>query len=229
MKVSTKIINVFSHFGVIVILLMSFFSACSAQTEAQKEIEQNSPDNQLQKKGDTNTEKQIRTSEWKIYKDSKSGFSFHYPPNLILQKKRNGTIRLYHTVDFNHQDPCDGRDKPPVLKKLVDFDLTLKVTNGNFYKRKFTDDDTDAETEFGKLNREGKVIEHSYDGCGYYEYVFPFGENKSIVLEHQIVGLFSPIYTAFPGAEAARRLPDLIKSDKIIIKGILESFTDLKK
>ncbi len=214
-----------------IFVITSLCVSCLAQTEAQKSANQTLDTTKTTSSGEVTLNKtELDTSDWKTYKDLKRGFSFRYPSNLILQKKENGAVRLYHTVNFKHQDPCDRRDEPPVLKKLTDFDLTVKVTDEDFHKRKLEEADDDTEIELGRVNKaKGKIVEHSYDGCGYYEYVFPFKADKSFVLEHQIIGLFSPINADFPGVEEVRRQPDLIKTDEPIIRGILESFHYLKK
>ncbi|MGI9035225.1 MAG: hypothetical protein ACR2GD_04200, partial [Pyrinomonadaceae bacterium] len=135
---------------VIIALTSSCFS-CSAQSEAQKNVNEtfNQTNQDIVQAQPSPADKspvknKIDTSEWKIYADKKNGFSFRYPPNLILQKK--GTkVRLYHFINFKYQDPCDGRDNPPMQKKLVDFDLTLKVVNKSFQSYKWEEYDRDAE------------------------------------------------------------------------------------
>lgn len=211
-------------------LTISCFS-CSTQTEAQRNTNQNSDNIQPQANGnDSDIKNKIDISNWKTYKDTKNGFSFQYPSNLTLQK-RKGEVRLFHTVDFEHQDPCDGRDNPPIQKKLVDFDLRIKIVNQSFQNRKWEESDQDAEVKLSRANQtaEGKIVSHGYDGCGYDEYVFPFGNNRSFVMERQIIGLFSPIYADFPRAKEARALPDLLENEEAIIKEILESVSRIKK
>jgi len=214
--------------GLIVLCL-----SCTTQTEAQKNLNQSS--NQTvnaaeaqTSKNDSAVKNEVDTSKWKTYKDTKNGFSFRYPPNLILQKKSD-KVRLYHSFKFPHQDPCDKRDNTPVLKNLTDFDITLKVVNKNFQTYKWAEYDRESEIKFGKTHAGGKIVSHAYDGCGYDEYIYPFKNAKSFVLEYQITGLFSPIYTDFPGASEALRQPDLIKNEEKLIKAILGSFEFAKK
>lgn len=214
----------------IIAAAVSCFS-CSVKTEAQKNTNQNSGTAQTQTNGNNSEVKNaIDTSNWKTYKNAGDGFSFKYPAALIVQKKAR-EVRLYHTVDFTHRDPCDGRDEPPMQKKLVDFDLRIKIENKSFQSRKWEEEDRDAEIKLGAANQNaaGKIVSRGYDGCGFDEYVFPFGNNKTFVMRRQIIGLFSPIYGDFPGAKEARQLPDLLENEDEIIRGILESFSRVKK
>lgn len=202
--------------------------SCSAQTEVPKTVNQDKTIQTDSSKNVSSVKNEIDTSNWKIYKDTKNGYSFRYPPNLTIQKKKN-EVRLFHTVNFKHQDPCDGRDEPPMQEKLVDFDLTFKTVKKSFQNRKWEESDQNAEFKLGKLNAEGKIKSHSYDGCGYDEYIFPFGANESFIMERQIIGMFSPVYTDFPGVQEAKNLLDLLENEDNIIKEILESFDCVKK
>ena len=118
----TKIKNINLLFIFAIFVITNLCVSCLAQTEAQKSANQTLDTTKTTSSNNVTLNKtELDTSDWKTYKDFKKGFSFRYPSNLILQKKENGAVRLYHTVNFKHQDPCDKRDEPPVLKKTNRF------------------------------------------------------------------------------------------------------------
>lgn len=111
-------------------------------------------------------------------------------------------------------------------KRLIDFDVTFKVSKKDFQSYKWEEQNRDAEIKLGKANgsAEGKIVTHSYDGCGYDEYIYPFKNARSFIMEYRMIGLFSVINSDLPEAKEALKHPGLLKNEGDIIKQILESF-----
>lgn len=224
-------------FSTLLIITVSsaFCFSCSVQTEAQKNInntsgQANQNTNQTKSSSDNSTVKDdIDTSQWKTYKDAKNSYSFRYPPNLTVQKK-GGKIRLYHFIKYRYQDPCDmSSDNPPFLNKLVDFDVTFKVAEKDFANLvKELQDKEEAPFEIAKLTGkvEGKSVNHTFEFCGSYEYIYPFKQNKSLIIEDQIAGyLDEKAYSEAKKTDAWKN-PNVIKPEESarILAKILENF-----
>ncbi|MGI9035602.1 MAG: hypothetical protein ACR2GD_06140, partial [Pyrinomonadaceae bacterium] len=167
--------------------------------------------------------------EWKIYADKKNGFSFRYPPNLILQKK-GGKVRLYHFTKYRYQDPCDMRsENPPFLDKLIDFDVTFEIVKKDFASlvEEFQDME-EAPFKIAKLmgKVEGKSVKRTFEFCGSYEYFYPFKKNKSLVIEDKIPGYLYELAYSEAKKTKAWKNPNVIKPEEsaLILSKILESF-----
>lgn len=212
----------------VIVILTALCFSCSAQTEAQKNTKQNIKSPQTSNKNSA-AENEIDISEWKTYKDSKNGFSFRYPANLIVQRK-GGKVRLYHFIKYRYQDPCDmSSENSPFLNKLIDFDVTFEVINKDFTKLvKELQDTEEAPFEIPKLsgNVEGKSISHTFEFCGSYEYIYPFKKNKSLTIEDQINGYLSELAYSEARKTDAWKNPNVIKPEESarILKEILENF-----
>ena len=217
----------------LIIPLMAFCISCSAQTEAQKnikpatnQINQNKTQVPLSPSKPTVT-KEIDISRWKIYRDTKNGFSFRYPPNLILQKKGN-IVRLYHFIKYRYQEPCGFEEESAFLEKLIDFDVTFRIANKDFSKEDWGDYGMLSPSERPKLagTVEGKYYMKTSHFCGHYEYIFPFKQSKSLIIEHQITGyLYKMAYSEAEKTKAWNN-PDVIKPEEAasILGKIIESF-----
>lgn len=215
-------------------LLTMYSISCSAQTGALS----NSSNPQLSSnqtpvvspQGNRAESEPLDTSKWKKYVDKKNGYSFLYPPNLILQKK-GSLVRLYHFIKFRNQEPCDNRSNPPLRAKLIDFDITFEIVNKGFESKDWETSGTQVPFEMPKLKRDvaGRSNWYAYDGCGEYEYIYPFKENQSLVIKEQIIGFFSPIAGNEANIKKALQNPALIKNSADIRNRIIESFDYLKR
>ena len=204
---------------------MIFCFSCTTHTEAQKNSNQptNINTNPVEVSDDFKEPPvEIDTSKWKTYKDQKNRYSFRYPSNLILQKKKNG-VRLYHYINFKHQDPCDGRDGPPFKKDLIDFDILFKVVNKSFNSYKWEQYDKEADFRLGGLES-GKMVSKGYDGCGIDEFIYPLDKTSTFIAEQKVIGLFSAINSSLPETKDALAHPDLLKNELEVMRLIIESF-----
>ena len=207
---------------------MIFCFSCTTQTEAQKNSRQptnvnTNPVEVINEPAELPIE--IDTSKWKTYTDPKNRYSFRYPSNLILQKKKNG-VRLYHYINFKHQDPCDGRDGPPFKKNLIDFDILFKVVKKSYSSYKWRQYDKDTDIRLGGLES-GKMISKGYDGCGIDEFIYPLDKTRTFVAEQKVIGLFSAVNSSLPESKEALAHPDLLKNELEMMRLILESFQQL--
>lgn len=211
--------------------------SCTTQTEAQKNVNQSSNQNvntaeAQTSNNDSAVKNEVDTSKWRTYKDTKNGYSFRYPPNLILQKK-GGKVRLYHFINFKHQDPCDMRNGPPFLNKLIDFDVTFEVVNKNVDRA--IDDlplSDYPQSAAWKLagTIEGKSIRQTIELCGNDAYIFPFKTNKSLVITDEIISLFSGFDGTSEQVAKALRHPSVIKPEMSakIVENIFSSFKSIE-
>jgi hypothetical protein len=207
-----------------------FCFSCSTQTEAQQNTNQNFSNSQPQTNIiNSDVKNEVDTSKWKTYTDAKNGFSFQYPPDLIL-RKNGGNVRLYHFIKYRYQDPCDmSSENPPTLDRLIDFDVAFAVVKKDFAKVLKANENLE-ETPFdipqlsGKI--EGKSVRHTFEFCGYYEYFYPLRENETLIIKDQIAGyLYEMAYSEAKKTDAWKN-PNVIKPEMqaTILAKILESF-----
>ncbi|MBO0858092.1 MAG: hypothetical protein J2P21_06480, partial [Chloracidobacterium sp.] len=149
---------------------------------------------------------EVEIRQWKTYADN--GIIFRYPDSFVL-RKTNGRILLFHFIKFKHLDPCDfsGLDIPP-LKNLVDFKVSLKIVTGDGHSEI---PETEYKIKFGQLN--GKLSCNCFEGCGAYQYKFPIGENKTLIIERSIISIFNAGAMRYGDEDRARKRPGIITPD----------------
>lgn len=237
--------------SLLIITVSAFCFSCAVQTEAQKNTNNASVQtNRTESSNDNGTVvKNAEAARWKTYKDPKNNFSFRYPPTLALQKK-GGNVRLYHSIKFRYQDPCDERDNAPVLNKLIDFDIAFKVVNKDYNtvireknggsavadnapngagepansQKKIDEDFEEGDfTEVGNLK--GKFFWLAVEGCGGYEYVYPLGTGKSLVLRQEDISIFNHANSTGGADARALKNPNVISPARQneIVRQILET------
>lgn len=220
-----------SKINLIIFFLGFFVCFCVETAIAQEKVDATT---KIQTCGNKNsndsTVSEVDVSKWKIYSDTKNNFSFRYPPNLILEKEQD-KIRLYHFIKFKHRNPCDESDNAPVLKNLIDFDITLEFVKKDY--KNFEMIGTEAPFDSPKLGgkTEAKSNWYNHEGCGMYEYIYPLEEGKSFVIRYEIIGFFNPVaYSNKEEVDKALKNPNLVidNSDEMFA-GIVGSFNYDKK
>src|SRR5262249_35249257 len=70
---------------------------------------------------------------------------------------------------------------------------------------------TDKEVNIGMLNGDSACI--CVEGCGEYIFKFPIGENKTLIVKHEIISLFNPTSFQYGDDKRALKRPGIIKPD----------------
>lgn len=135
---------------------------------------------------------------WKAFRNEKYGFEFLYPSDLLgLKVDNKEIIRLRHSIDYEHLDPCDFKGGAPLLKQVEDFSVDIELWPQSFHK---TIEERDSFLtpylqnnslkiepggfiEKAKIgNLEGYRIYSGIEGCGEFEYYFPISSDKTLVV-----------------------------------------------
>lgn len=180
---------------------------------------------------------QDKIQNWKLYRDDEYGFEIKYPPKLISISKKDDKIVMIHSIEYEHQDPCDFKGGAPLLKKLTDFRVSLKLFSKNvqetiiattsdyFVSHMLINDTLKLVTGYidtvsiGTL--EGYRVTNGVEGCGYYAYYFPLNHDHTLLVERSFITELLPIikdskkYSELPGIiplEKEERLFDQILS-----------------
>jgi hypothetical protein len=146
------------------------------------------------------SEKEMR--QWKTYTDN--SITFRYP-NKITLRKTNGRIVLTHSIKFNHPDPCDYSDNTKSLRNLIDFKVSLELVKGDGSSEVPI---TEEKVKIGMLD--GEFFCSCVEGCGEYKYKFPVGENKTLIVKREIIGIFSQTAQRLGDEDRARKHPAII-------------------
>jgi hypothetical protein len=145
-------------------------------------------------------------SQWNTYTDN--SITFRYPKKITLRKATRRIV-LTHSIRLNHLDPCDysGNDNPP-LRDLIDFKVSLEIVNGDGRSEVPV---TEGKVKIGMLD--GEFLCSCREGCGEYQYRFPIGENKSLIVKRDIISVFNGAAQRFGDDVRARKRPGIITPD----------------
>lgn len=178
----------------------------------------------------------IDTKDWKVYLNSKNGFSFNYPVVIKLTENDNG-FSLSHSVPFKHSNPCNLKDGASidfindfnVLGAINDNNINNVIRSENYYGLNF--DSTgkpivDADSvikEYKNGGLSGYLYSMGVEGCGVDVYYLAISNNKTLVIRDSWVGEFSPVngYTGQYDKIAGIILPD---KHNLYLKQIFSTF-----
>jgi hypothetical protein len=166
------------------------------------------------------------TSAWDTYQDPSTGFTFRYPKNLTLSRVGN-RIKLKHSIKYKHHDPCDSSDNTRPLLRLVDFDISLELVDERTRIDPNLKQSKDADhggITIGSLK--GEYVRNSLEGCGEYRYRFPVEGDRTLVVQREIIGIFSPTSEKLVDEKIVLKQPGIIKPEKAerLFKAILSTF-----
>ncbi len=143
------------------------------------------------------------------YRNNETGIVFIYPKTLTVKNTNDtgDTVVIHHEVPFEHHDYCDFKGEATgTSPTLTDFNVALHVDNlalvpairaespyipaENFLSNQvipspgFIDQVT-----VGKLS--GYKIFEGTEGCGQTTYYFPVGSGKTLVVEDDLITVFT--------------------------------------
>ncbi|MFH0857759.1 MAG: hypothetical protein V1848_03365 [Candidatus Magasanikbacteria bacterium] len=163
-------------------------------------------------------------------KYSGKDMEFVYPNTLTLEEKKDEVI-LSHAVPFVHPDPCDFRGDGEDLQEIRDFHVSLELienTMDDVIKQKQWDTfemnvSPGYIDEYSVGNYQGYRVMNGIEGCGYFSYYFPLGEEKTLYLTRAYVTELLPITSEY---EKHLALPNIFvpEREEAIFESILSSF-----
>jgi len=134
---------------------------------------------------------------------------------------------MIHSIECEHQDPCDFKGGAPPLKKLTDFRVSLKLfsknvretiiaTTSDYFVSHMLLNDTlklvpgyvDT-VSIGTLK--GYRVANGVEGCGYYTYYFPLNHDHTLLVERSFITELLPI---IKDSEKYLELPGVIPPEK---------------
>jgi hypothetical protein len=156
----------------------------------------------------TNAPSISTTSDWKIYKNEKYGFSFEYPS--VLKQGINGeNIILSHSIDYRHNNACDFKGDSLPLEKLTDFGVSFMFVDKSIkdfvQSSSYLDWDYISSNPFRSGSLNGYKVMEGIEGCGNNTYYITVSQNKTLVIYRSLITELSPIvldykkYLALPG------------------------------
>ena len=155
------------------------------------------------------------SKNWKTYKSET--FEFKYPEKLKLVKNGNKVI-LNHSIPYDNSGDCDMSGGDQLYKVLDDFNISLEVV-----PQKLTLKYVDGEYNVGTLH--GFWAYEGAEGCGHNTYYFPFGENRTLVIQRAAVQALSGLSTLWD-LEKILKIPGVISKEESekIFKEVLSTF-----
>jgi hypothetical protein len=185
-----------------------------------------------------------QTRNWKTYQYPSSGITFRYPQNLILSQE-GSRIKLRHSIKFKHLDPCDYSDNTKPLSRLVDFDVSFELVrkdndknrqSGESNEHSTATPDTAQQSNTGDYDiitigsLKGEFERLSVEGCGEYRYRFPLAGDQILIVQREIIGIFSPGAQKFVDEQTVLKQPGIIspKQEERLFNTILSTFKPAK-
>ncbi len=127
---------------------------------------------------------------------------FHYSAKLWVEESAK-EITVHHAVPFAHPDPCDFKGDGKGLDVLTDFHVVIRRQGANlhdllkeYFGVKFEgsvpvpEEGYIEKVEYGSLR--GYRVTLQNEGCGQYEYYFPFNEKETLVVVRSFISEFIP-------------------------------------
>ena len=166
-------------------------------------------------------------------------YEFRYPAGLKFELHYNTGFLLYHSIPFEHNNPCVFSDEPaPPLKELYDFriqfwvydrDLKSAVTvgEGPASQNLLIDDSLKIMPGYVDTIRIGSFkgfrITSGVEGCGHFNYYFPLNKSQTLVIKRYHITELNPIVSNY---REFRRLPGVILPDEeeYLFKRIISTF-----
>ena len=140
------------------------------------------------------------------YKNSETGLSFNYPKILTLGSNGN-TVTLHHEVPFAHHDFCDFKgERMTTIPNLTDFNVKFHIVGKSLIDTMKTESPYIPQENFvnGKVvespgfidrfavgNLKGWRIFEGAEGCGQTIYYFPISGTTTLVVQSELITLFS--------------------------------------
>jgi hypothetical protein len=186
--------------------------------------------------GAVTDEEQTRT--WKTYQYRSSGITFRYPQNLVLSQE-GSRIKLRHSIKFKHLDSCDYSDNIKPLSRLVDFDVSFELVRKDNDNNRQSDESNEHSTatpdtaDYGSItigSLKGEFERLSVEGCGEYRYRFPLAGDQILVVQREIIGIFSPTAQKFVDEQIVLKQPGIIspEQEERLFNTILSTFKPAK-
>ena len=155
----------------------------------------------MKKDSETSLEKTTIT-----YKNPSLGISFNYPKILTISSTEK-IVTLHHEVPFSHHDYCDFRGEiNTIVDTLTDFNVRFHLQNKNLVEtmRGFSPyipqenfvnnlviESPGFIDELKIGNLRGYKIFEGAEGCEQTTYYFHISKNKTLVVEEELVTVFT--------------------------------------
>lgn len=172
-----------------------------------------------------------KADAWKTFRDKELHFEIKYPAKLLRLSQDNQRLKLFHSIPFEHPNPCDFDDTPdPPLSELIDLNVSIEVLDKNlkgavlwyetsaaeYFLARFTSDsvfplkpgyiDT---VRVGSLT--GYRILQGVEGCGRWAYYFPLQYERTLVVIRARITELDPIVKNY---KENRKRPGVILPEK---------------
>lgn len=162
------------------------------------------------------------------YNNSSLGISFAYPKTLTASTT-SSTVVLHHEVPFTHHDYCDFKGEiGTTINTLTDFNVTFRVQNKGLVdtmksfspyipQENFVNGAVVASPGFidsysiGNLS--GYKIFEGAEGCGQTTYYFPISNTKTLIVQEELITVFTGAIDA-ENKSAAEAVTGVINKEK---------------
>lgn len=160
----------------------------------------------------------VTIKDWKTYANKKYAFEFKYP-SVLSETQKGETVTLSHSIPYKHPDPCDFKgdektNRPKMLDRLTDFDISFSVVNQNLKDLVQSTDYPGWEYVsknpymLGSLN--GFKVSQSIEGCGKDVYYFTLSATKTLVVNRTLTE-FNQGISILPGVITPRQSDDFFE------------------
>lgn len=174
------------------------------------------------------------------YTNPAAGVSFTYPKTLTASTT-GSTVALHHDIPFAHADFCDFKGDAPMQDTLTDFHVAMHVENLGLVdamkknspyipQENFVGDTVVASPGFidpytvGSL--QGYMMFEGVEGCGRTLYYLPLSSNRTLVVDRELVTVFSGAINsqvqqqvlAVPGVITKEKADEILKNILVSLK-----------
>ncbi len=164
------------------------------------------------------------TAGWKTFENAE--FTFQYPNKLNLSEK-DQQVLLSHSVQYQNNGGCDMKGEGKIYPKLADFNVSFEVINKSLAntvrtispyisKENFDGDNLKISPgyidEYELGTKKGVSIYEGVEGCGHVVYYLPVSENKTFVVQKELVQILSQVATK-EIRDGALKVPGVIRPE----------------
>jgi hypothetical protein len=162
------------------------------------------------------------------YKNSSLGISFSYP-KILTASTTSEMVVLHHEVPFVHHDYCDFKGEiDTTINTLTDFNVSFRIKNKNLVdtmkelspyipQENFINDMVIESPgfidKFSVGNLSGYKIFEGAEGCGQTTYYFPLSNNKTLIVQEELITVFTGAIDV-ENMDKALAVPGVINKEK---------------
>lgn len=164
----------------------------------------------------------------KTYRNSNVGLTFVYP-KILFASTTSDTVRIHHEVPFDHHDFCDFKgENNTTIPTLTDFNVTFHISEASLIEtmktespylpnESFVNDEVVVSPGFIDTYEVGTLkgyrIFEGAEGCGKTTYYFPISKSKTLVVQQDLITIFTgAIDTA--NKERAEAVPGVLNKER---------------